>query len=115
MTGEQPIVIEKEPAVRLNFDRVMVLFGFFASVAAVWGGYLVTKRDVETLQATTAEQSSTIKNQQTELNSLNVRLAVSENSFNELSRKLERMDEKLDRILDARTTNANYRQPSVPR
>lgn len=106
-TGEQP---KAEPALTLSFDRILVLAGLVGSLAVAYGGYAVSRSNVEAHEKRIEKLETSADLEKDAHNSLTTRVAVVEAAVFDIKAALGRIEGKLD----GKTTNAVYRQPRGP-
>lgn len=108
-TGEQPAakdpILSEQTSIRIGLALVLAS-AFSTAVVAVYRVGDAEKRIDANIQ--------TIRAVEREVADLKTRVTVSESSFAELTRKLDRMDSKIDRLLEGKTGNANYRPRPTP-
>jgi uncharacterized protein HemX len=107
-TGEQPkaeTALGENSTVRVSLMITFIVVAFGAG-AAHWR--------VSAQEAQNAEHAQLLREQAKELAALTTRVTLGESTTADLIKKLDRMDLKLDRLLEKGTNSANYRPPRGP-
>lgn len=110
MTGEHPAAKAETPL----SDNTNIKLGFVVTIIvaamSVGGLYYQVKQQGEEIAELRADQKATEKEQAR----METRLTVSEGGFRTLTEQVAKANEKLDRLLEARTERSVYR-PQSPR
>lgn len=106
MTGEQPAKAEtplsESTPIKLGLALVLATALCTAAVAVYQVGELKLEGRTQALE---------IKSLEKDIAKLDTRVSLSESGFISLKGQLDKMNEKLDRLLESRTERSVYRQP----